>query len=91
MVDEAPRRIQDKIDRESGDLYRLLVDRVLDYAIFSLDPYGYILTWNAGAERLKGYTPEEIIGKHFSIFYSDADLKAGKPAGMLRTAMATGR
>jgi len=61
-----------------NDLYRLLVDRVRDYAIFALDPAGYILSWNIGAERLKGYSATEIIGKHFSIFYPPEDVKAGK-------------
>lgn len=78
-------------DREASDLYRLLVDRVIDYAIFALDPEGYILTWNAGAERLKGYAPEEIIGKHFSTFYTEEDLANNKPANELRTAIETGR
>ena len=54
---------------EAPGLYRLLVESVLDYAIFALDATGHIRTWNAGAERIKGYTPDEIIGKHFSIFY----------------------
>ncbi|MBA3727382.1 MAG: PAS domain-containing protein, partial [Armatimonadetes bacterium] len=76
---------------ETGDLHRLLVDRVLDYAIFALDTKGNILTWNAGAQRLKGYAPEEIIGKHFSIFYPEKDLAAGKPEYELRTAIETGQ
>jgi PAS domain S-box-containing protein len=57
------------IMRESGDLHRLLVESVRDYAIFALDPQGYILSWNAGAQQFKGYTEEEAIGQHFSIFY----------------------
>ena len=56
------------------DAYRLLVQEVKDYAIFMLDPKGRILSWNAGAQRLKGYTPQEIIGKHFSIFYRKEDI-----------------
>jgi PAS domain S-box-containing protein len=76
---------------ETGELHRLLVERVLDYAIFALDPRGYILTWNSGAERLKGYRPEEAIGKHFSIFYPQEDLAAGKPARELEVAMQDGR
>jgi PAS domain S-box-containing protein len=76
---------------ETGELHRLLVERVLDYAIFALDPRGYILTWNSGAERLKGYRPEEAIGKHFSIFYPQADLAAGKPARELEVATELGR
>ncbi|CAN5591945.1 hypothetical protein BH09GEM1_BH09GEM1_34460 [soil metagenome] len=54
---------------ESGELHRLLVESVQDYAIFALDPQGYILSWNAGAQHLKGYTADEAIGQHFSIFY----------------------
>jgi PAS domain S-box-containing protein len=71
--------------------FRLLVQEVRDYAIFMLDPDGYITTWNAGAERIKGYRPEEIIGKHFSIFYPDEDNAAGKPAHELAIALAEGR
>src|SRR5688572_4159563 len=73
------------------DLHRLLIDRVQDYAIFALDPDGFILTWNTGAERLKQYKPDEIIGKHFSIFYPDEALAAGKPAWELEVATETGR
>jgi PAS domain S-box-containing protein len=77
--------------QESVDLHRLLVDRVQDYAIFALDIDGNILSWNAGAERLKGYTAEEIIGKHMSVFYSAEDRATEKPARELREAIATGR
>jgi PAS domain S-box-containing protein len=73
------------------DAYRLLVQEVRDYAIFMLDPGGKVLTWNSGAERLKGYRAEEIIGKHFSIFYTKADLKAQKPQRELETAAVSGR
>src|SRR5690242_7639598 len=59
-----------------GDLFRLLVESVKDYAIFVLDPAGNIATWNIGAERIKGYRASEIVGKHFSIFYP-ADVVAG--------------
>jgi PAS domain S-box-containing protein len=76
---------------EGGGLYRLLVDSVQDYAIFALDPTGVVMTWNAGAQRLKGYKPEEIIGKHFSTFYSAPDIAAGKPEWELTTAMRDGR
>ena len=92
MVEPAVKTVKHGgIEREFGDLHRLLVDRVLDYAIFALDPNGYILSWNAGAERLKGYTPEEIIGKHFSIFYPAEDIAADKPGRKLKTAVETGR
>jgi PAS domain S-box-containing protein len=79
------------IKHESGDLYRLLVDRVQDYAIFALDTRGYILTWNAGAERLKGYTAKEAVGRHFSIFYLPEDLATDKPGRELEEATETGR
>lgn len=62
------------------DLYRLIVSKIQDYAIFLLDADGYISTWNLGAQKLKGYAPREIIGKHFSIFYSEEDLAKNKPA-----------
>jgi PAS domain S-box-containing protein len=75
---------------ETSELHRLLVERVRDYAIFALDPRGYILTWNSGAERLKGYRPEEIIGKHFSTFYPPDALAAGKPEWELEVATRTG-
>ena len=71
--------------------YRLLVQEVRDYGIFILDRSGIIRTWNTGAERLKGYRADEIIGKHFSIFYSAADLETGKPQRGLQTALREGR
>jgi PAS domain S-box-containing protein len=79
------------ISQESGELHRLLVESVQDYAIFALDPDGYILSWNAGAQRFKGYTAEEIIGKHFSIFYPRELVAEGFPDFELRTAANTGR
>jgi PAS domain S-box-containing protein len=80
-----------EIARDPGDLYRLLVENVRDYAIFALDPEGHILTWNRGAERFKGYTADEIIGKHFSIFYPRDLVAEGFPEFELRTAANTGR
>jgi len=70
--------------------FRLLVEGVKDYAIFMLDPQGHVLTWNAGAERFKGYKAAEIIGQHFSRFYPADALKAGLPAHELQVAAATG-
>jgi len=75
----------------STDLYRLLVEGVTDYAIFALDPTGHIITWNPGAQRLKGYLAHEIIGKHFSTFYPEEDIRAGKPPWELEVAIAEGR
>lgn len=76
---------------EATELYRLLVESVRDYAIFALDPTGRVITWNAGAERLKGYRANEIIGKHFSTFYPPEDLAADKPAMELEVAIRDGR
>jgi PAS domain S-box-containing protein len=70
--------------------FRLLVESVRDYAIFMLDPEGRILTWNAGAERFKGYTADEIIGQHFSRFYPPEALEAGLPEHELKVASKTG-
>ncbi|HJT70488.1 MAG TPA: PAS domain S-box protein [Terriglobales bacterium] len=79
------------IDIHSSEVFRLLVDTVSDYAIFVLDPKGTVASWNAGAERLKGYKADEIIGKHFSIFYTPADLATNKPAHELEVAAEAGR
>lgn len=76
--------------RESEERFRLLVESVRDYAIFMLDPDGHVLTWNAGAERFKGYRAEEIIGQHFSRFYPPEDLARGLPEYELRVATDTG-
>lgn len=77
--------------QESEELFRLLVDSVQDYAIFMLDPVGRVATWNAGARRIKGYEAAEIIGRHFSIFFTDEDVKAGKPQRELAAARERGR
>jgi PAS domain S-box-containing protein len=77
--------------RESAERYRLVVDSVKDYAIFTLDSQGHVMTWNQGAQRIKGYRPEEIIGKHFSVFYTESETAARKPETMLRVAAAEGR
>lgn len=79
------------ITYERGELHRLLVESVEDYAIFALDPRGFILSWNAGAERCKGYTSDEAIGQHFSIFYPEHLVAEGFPEHELRTAAAEGR
>jgi PAS domain S-box-containing protein len=79
------------IAHETGDLHRLLVASIDDYAIFAIDPEGYILSWNSGAKRLKGYDADEIIGKHFSIFYPPDQLARGFPTFELREAARVGR
>jgi len=70
--------------------FRILVDQVHEYAIFMLDPQGIVRTWNRGAERIKGYRAEEIVGSHFSRFYTEADVRAGKPERELARAAAEG-
>ncbi|MBE0597651.1 MAG: PAS domain S-box protein [Desulfuromonadales bacterium] len=77
--------------RQSEELFHIQVECVKDYAIFTFDSQGIVLNWNAGAERLKGYRAEEIIGKHFSCFYSKEDRNAGKPEEELKKAAAEGR
>jgi PAS domain S-box-containing protein len=76
---------------EDTSLLRLLVERVLDYAIFALTPDGHIASWNAGAQRLKGYSAAEIIGQHFEQFYTAEDRVAGHPAQLLARARSEGR
>jgi len=71
--------------------FRILVQGVTDYAIYMLDPEGRVTNWNAGAQRIKGYSPKEITGEHFSRFYTPEDLEAGKPDKALETARETGR
>jgi PAS domain S-box-containing protein len=71
--------------------YKMLVENVQDYAIFFMDPEGYIQTWNKGAEKNKGYTHDEIVGKHFSLFYSEQDNLDNKPARELEIAKRVGR
>src|SRR2546421_1826504 len=77
--------------RDTAHSFRLLVDGVRDYAIFMLDGAGRVLTWNTGAQRLKAYGAEEIIGKHFSCFYPEEAVEAGKPARLLALAARDGR
>ncbi|MFL5632768.1 MAG: PAS domain-containing sensor histidine kinase [Gemmatimonadaceae bacterium] len=79
------------VAHESGELHRLLVETVDDYAIFALDPQGYVISWNAGAQRIKGYKPNEIIGKHFSIFYPEEKRAEGFPQYELKEAARVGR
>jgi PAS domain S-box-containing protein len=85
-----PVRPSDSLQR-SEERFRLLVDSVKDYAIYMLDLSGNIMTWNVGAERIKGYRGAEIIGRHFSIFYPEADVRAGKCEQELAAVMRDGR
>ena len=85
------RQLAEESLRQSEENFRLLVGSVSDYAIFMLDPQGYITTWNLGAERLKGYSAGEILGRHFSIFYPQEAVDRGWPSHELEVAGATGR
>jgi PAS domain S-box-containing protein len=76
---------------QGGRIYQLMVEAVRDYAIFMLDPNGYVASWNTGAERIKGYSAAEIIGQHFSVFYPEEAVASGHPAHELRIAIAEGR
>ncbi|MEO9139721.1 MAG: PAS domain-containing sensor histidine kinase [Jatrophihabitans sp.] len=83
-------RLQEQL-RASEMRLRVLVSQVVDYAIIGLDPYGVITTWNAGAERLKGYRADEAIGHHFSMFYTRTDRHDGLPLDLLQDARTHGR
>jgi len=76
---------------ESEERFRLIVEGVQDYAIFTLDPNGKVVSWNAGAERIKGYRADEIVGQNFARFYLQTDIDQGKPEEALRIAAASGR
>src|SRR5207245_4324027 len=71
--------IAPRAEHSDWELYQLLVDSVVDYAIFALDTAGNVATWNKGAQRLKGYTAEEIVGRNFSVFYPEEDVRADNP------------
>ena len=85
------RRAVEESLRESEEKYRMLLDGVQDYAIFMLDPQGQVVTWSAGAERIKGYSAKEIIGRNFSRFFPAGDIALGRPQAILRIAAAIGR
>jgi PAS domain S-box-containing protein len=76
---------------ESERNFRLLVEGVADYALYMLDPSGVITSWNIGGQRIKGYAPQEILGQHFSRFYTEADRANGKPQRALQIARDQGR
>ncbi|HZR70178.1 MAG TPA: PAS domain S-box protein [Burkholderiales bacterium] len=77
--------------RQSEERFRLLIEGVQDYAIYMLDPNGNVASWNVGAERIEGYRAEEIIGRHFSVFYPPDAVAQGRPDWQLRTALEQGR
>src|ERR1700677_5153099 len=88
---EGGRRLAEEALRESEERYRMLLDGVREYAIFMMDPQGQIVSWNAGAERIKGYRAEEIIGQTFSRFFPPEDIERGRPEEVLRMTAASGR
>jgi PAS domain S-box-containing protein len=86
---EQPGRFAESLSDDGR--YRLLIEAITDYAIYMLDPNGVVTSWNPGAQRFKGYAPSEIIGQHFSRFYTDEDQKRGIPALALATALREGK
>jgi PAS domain S-box-containing protein len=89
--DLTERRAAEQVLRQSQEQFRLLVQGVTDYAIYMLDTDGRVASWNAGAERIKGYSTEEIVGKHFEIFYTEGDRAQGEPKKVLEIARREGR
>jgi PAS domain S-box-containing protein len=83
--------VQAHVTAHDKERFQLLVNSVEDYAIYMLDPQGLVSTWNAGARRFKGYAEHEILGAHFSRFYTERDREAGLPARALKTALEAGR
>jgi PAS domain S-box-containing protein len=89
--DISKRKRTDEALRKSEERFGLLVDSVRDYAVLMLDPAGRVASWNQGAERIKGYEANEILGRHFSCFYPPEDLDSGKPEHELKRAVSEGR
>lgn len=89
--DLTEQRVAQEALRQSEEQFRRLVLGVTDYAIYMLDPDGVITNWNAGAQRIKGYLPEEVIGRHFSIFFEPQARQSGEPERSLRVALSEGR
>ena len=89
--DLTDRKMAEETLKQSEQQFRLLVQSVTDYAIYMLDPQGRLTNWNPGAQRIKGYAPEEVVGQHFSMFYTPEDRVAGEPQRALDTAVREGR
>jgi PAS domain S-box-containing protein len=88
---EGGRRLAEDALQESEERYRMLLDGIQHYSVFGMDPQGIILTWNAGAERIKGYKADEIIGHNFSCFFPPEEIEQGRPQEVLRITAASGR
>src|SRR5688572_5844149 len=88
---EARRRLTEEALRESEERYRILIEGVQDHAIFMVDTRGQVVSWNAGAQRIKGYSADQIIGRSFSLFFSAEDVERGRPEQVLRLAVLHGR
>jgi PAS domain S-box-containing protein len=89
--DLTERKMAEESLKQSEQQFRILVDGVTDYALYMLNPEGMITNWNTGAQRIKGYTPKEIIGRHYSVFFSPEDVAKGEPQRGLNRALAEGR
>src|SRR6202795_1519573 len=89
MFEKDKRQQRDLFESERS--FRLLVEGVVDYALYMLDPTGIVTSWNVGGQRIKGYSPEEIVGRHFSCFYTEADRANGKPLRALQIAKEQGK
>jgi diguanylate cyclase (GGDEF)-like protein/PAS domain S-box-containing protein len=89
--ENSKRGLSEQALRESEGIYRMLLEDVQHYAIFMLDPQGIVISWNSGAERIKGYKADEIIGHNFSCFFSPEDIKRGRPEEVLRMTATSGR
>jgi PAS domain S-box-containing protein len=90
QMEGSGRRVEEAL-RESEESYRMLLDGIEDYAIYLMDAEGRVVSWNAGAERIKGYPADEIIGMNFSCFFPSEDIEHGRPADVLRMTAASGR
>jgi PAS domain S-box-containing protein len=89
--ENSKRKLAEETVRENEGIYRMLLEEIQHYAIFTLDPKGIVVSWNAGAERIKGYKADEIIGQNFSCFFTPEDIKRGRPEEVLRMTATTGR